>query len=198
MTLLAPHIEAARSAMPFRVTGQVQAVSGLTIEAVDLPLPLGSLCRIHSFGGASSLAEVIGFLSDRTLLMPLSSMAGVARGDRIENLTGAPRMWCSDELIGRVLDGYGAPCDGRGPLRLSHSRRIDGRGVAPMLRRNIHRPISTSIRAIDGLHTCGLGQRMGIFSGPGVGKSTLISSIARNTSADVSVVALVGERGREV
>lgn len=198
MTLLAPQIEAARSAMPFRVTGQVLAVTGLTIEAADLPLPLGSLCRIHSFGGATSTAEVIGFLADRTLLMPLSSTAGVSRGDRIENISSAPRMWCSDELIGRVLNGYGLPWDGKGSLTLSQSRRIDGRGVEPMMRKNIDRPIATSIRAVDGLHTCGMGQRMGIFSGPGVGKSTLISSIAKNTSADISVVALIGERGREV
>src|SRR4029434_11287866 len=85
-----------------------------------------------------------------------------------------------------------------GPLPLSESRRIDGKSVAPLLRTNIREPIATSIRAVDGLHTCGLGQRMGIFSGPGVGKSTLMSSIAKYTSADVSVVALVGERGREV
>ena len=141
MTLLAPQIESAKSAMPFRISGQVQGVSGLTIEATDLPLPLGSVCRIHSFGGASSVAEVIGFMQGRTLLMPLSGTAGVARGDRIENITSSPRMWCSEELIGRVLDGHGRPCDGKGPLRLSHSRRIDGRGVAPMMRKNIDKPI---------------------------------------------------------
>jgi flagellum-specific ATP synthase len=100
--------------------------------------------------------------------------------------------------LGRVINGYGEPIDGKGELVLSQSRRIDGRGVAPLQRCRIDQPIATSIRAIDGLHTCGLGQRMGIFSGPGVGKSTLISTIARHTSAEVSVVALIGERGREV
>ena len=198
MSVLTSQLEAVETSMPFGVVGQVQAVSGMTIEAAGLTLPLGSLCRIHSFGGKTSTAEVIGFDHDRTLLMPLAAMSGVARGDRIENLSAAPRIWCSDQLLGRVLDGFGQPIDGKGPLHLSESRRIDGRGVAPLSRLAIREPISTGVRAIDGLHTCGMGQRMGIFSGPGVGKSTLMSWIAKHTSADVSVVALIGERGREV
>jgi flagellum-specific ATP synthase len=198
VTLLADQLEAVRGAMPLRVVGQVRGLSGLTIEASDLPLPIGAMCRIHSFGGKNTLTEVIGFREGRTLLMALSSPAGVARGDKVENLASAPRIWCSEELIGRVLDGYGRPIDGKAPLRLCQSRRIDGRGVAPLDRKNIDKPVATSIRAIDGLHTCGLGQRMGIFSGPGVGKSMLMSSIAKHTSADISVVALIGERGREV
>jgi FliI/YscN family ATPase len=198
MGYLSAQLDAVETSMPFRVVGAVQAISGLTIEASDLALPLGSMCRIHSFGGRQSSAEVIGFQHDRTLLMPLTSTAGVSRGDRIENTASAPRVWCSEQLLGRVINGFGEPIDGKGKLRLSESRRIDGRGVAPMDRTNIRSPIATSVRAIDGLHTCGLGQRMGIFSGPGVGKSTLLSSIAKNTSADVSVIALIGERGREV
>jgi flagellum-specific ATP synthase len=198
MSVLSAQLDAVDSAMPYGVTGQVAAISGLTIEAVDLALPMGALCRITSLGGKQSTAEVIGFDSDRTLLMALSSIAGVSRGDRIENITAAPRIWCSDQLLGRVLNGFGEPIDGKGELLLSESRRIDGRGVQPLARENIRQPISTSVRAIDGLHTCGLGQRMGIFSGPGVGKSTLMSSIAKYTSADVSVVALIGERAREV
>ncbi len=196
--ILTAQIEAARTAMPFRVVGQVQSVAGLTIEACDLALPLGSLCRIHSFGGVTSTAEVIGFHGERTLLMPLTSTFGVARGDRIENISAAPRIWCSDQLLGRVLNGFGEPIDGKGELSLSESRLIDAKAVAALDRTNIRQPISTSIRAVDGVHTCGLGQRMGIFSGPGVGKSTLMSQIARYTSADISVVALIGERGREV
>src|SRR5687768_3850078 len=132
------------------------------------------MCRISSFGGKQSFAEVIGFQGDRTLLMPLSAPTGVARGDRIENIASAPRVWCSPQLLGRVLNGFGEPIDGKGPLPLSESRRIDGRSVGVLDRSNIRTPIATSVRAIDGLHTCGLGQRMGIFSGPGVGKSTLI------------------------
>jgi FliI/YscN family ATPase len=195
---LAPQLETVHGSMPFRVTGTVQSISGLTVEASGLALPLGSLCRISSFGGRRAAAEVIGFRQNRTLLMPLSSIEGVTRGDRIDNTTSAPRIWCSQQLLGRVLDGFGRPIDGKEPLRLCESRRIDAPAPAAMDRDNIRQPISTSIRSIDGLLTCGLGQRMGIFAGPGVGKSVLISSIAKHTSADVSVVALIGERGREV
>jgi FliI/YscN family ATPase len=198
MAHLDSQLESVESAMPFGIVGAVQSISGLTIEASDLPLPLGSLCRINSFGGRTSTAEVIGFQNDRTLLMPLSHTAGAARGDRIVNLTSAPRIGCSERLLGRVLNGFGKPIDGKGPVNVGETRRIDSPSVLPMDRANIRQAISTSIRAIDGLHTCGLGQRMGIFSGPGVGKSTLLSSIAKNTSADISVIALIGERGREV
>ncbi len=198
MSLLDAQLDAVESAMPFGISGRVQGISGLTIEASDLPVPVGSMCRIDSFGGKTTMAEVIGFAQDHTLLMPLSATSGVSRGDRIESVSAAPRIWCSSQLLGRILNGFGDPIDEKGPLLLSESRRIDGRGVTPLQRENIRKPISTSIRAIDGLHTCGLGQRMGIFSGPGVGKSTLMSSIAKHTSADISVVALIGERGREV
>jgi FliI/YscN family ATPase len=198
MSLLDAQLDAVDSSMPFGVEGQVMAVAGMTIEGVDLTLPLGSLCRIHSFGGKTSMAEVIGFRNDRTVLMPLTNPAGVARGDTIESISSAPRIWCSEQLLGRVLNGFGQPIDGKGALLLSESRRIDHRSPAPMDRQNIRQPIATSVRAIDGLQTCGLGQRMGIFSGPGIGKSTLLSQIARNTSADICVIALIGERGREV
>src|SRR5436309_3423540 len=123
--------------MPFRVVGQVQSVAGLTIEACDLALPLGSLCRIHSFGGVTSTAEVIGFQGERTLLMPLTSTSGVARGDRIENISAAPRIWCSEQLLGRVLNGFGEPIDGKGELSLADSRLIDAKAVAAMDRTNI-------------------------------------------------------------
>jgi flagellum-specific ATP synthase len=196
--LLDAQVEAVGSFVPFRIVGQVLGISGMTIEAGDLPVPIGSMCRIHSFGARTSLAEVIGFASDKTLLMALSPVSGVARGDRIESLSAAPRVWCSEQILGRVINGLGQPIDGKGPLVLSESRAIDAKAVAPMLRTNIREPIATGIKAIDGLHTCGLGQRMGIFSGPGVGKSTLMSSIAKYTSADVSVIGLIGERGREV
>ncbi|MCY2955392.1 MAG: FliI/YscN family ATPase [Planctomycetota bacterium] len=198
MSVLSGQIESVRTSMPYGVVGQVEAISGLTIEAAGLPLPLGALCRIKSLGGQTSLAEVIGFRAEHTLLMALSPPRGVARTDRVENLRTAPQMWCSDALLGRVLNGYGEPIDGKGRLLLCEPRRIDGRGAAPLTRRGIDEPIVTSIRAIDALHTCGMGQRMGIFSGPGVGKSMLIAQIARYSSADVSVIALVGERGREV
>jgi FliI/YscN family ATPase len=198
MSLLSAQLEAVQATMPFRVVGQVLGISGLTIEAGELALPIGALCQIHSFGGKKSQAEVIGFAQDKTLLMPLSPISGVSRGDRIENLSASPRIWCSQQLLGRVLNGFGQPIDGKGPLVLSESRRLDNKAPAPMDRTNIREPIATGLRAIDGLHTCGLGQRMGIFAGPGVGKSVLMSCVSKYTSADVSVIALIGERGREV
>jgi FliI/YscN family ATPase len=199
MSTLAAQLETIESALPYGVAGQVCAISGLTIEASDLPLPVGSLCRIYVGGSTRTVnAEVIGFQGEKTLLMSLANVAGVSRGDRIENITSAPRIWCSDHLLGRVINGLGEAIDGLGPIPRSVSRRIDCRAATPMDRVNIREPIATSIRAIDALHTCGRGQRMGIFSGPGVGKSTLMSQIAKNTDADISVVALIGERGREV
>lgn len=198
MTFLAAQIESAAAAMPFGVRGRIESVSGMTLEAIDLPLAVGSLCHIETLAGRRAPAEVIGFRGDRTLLMPLGSAAGIARGDGVFNLASSPRIWCSDDLLGRVINGFGEPLDGGGAIRGVESRGLDARSPHPLERQVIRQPIATSIRCIDALHTCGLGQRMGIFSGPGVGKSTLMGSIAKNTSADVSVVALIGERGREV
>jgi FliI/YscN family ATPase len=198
LSLLQAHLETVELVNPLGVSGRIEAISGLTIEASGLPLPLGATCQITNASGRRHLAEVIGFQSDRTLLMPLSAMSGVSRGDRVENGGASSRIWCSQHMLGRVLDGFGRPIDQKGPLARCSFRRIEGRGVAPLSRENIREPLATGVRAIDALLTCGYGQRMGIFSGPGVGKSTLVASIARNTSADVSVIALIGERGREV
>ena len=191
---LQPQIDAVSEMQPYGVRGSVQAVGGLTVEAADLGLPVGSLCRI----GGRALAEVIGFQERRTLLMPLDATAGISRGDQVENVGSIGSVGCCDQMLGRVLNGLGRPIDGKGPLPLAAPRSLDANAVRCMERTHIDKPIATSIRAIDGLHTCGLGQRMGIFSGPGVGKSSLMAQIAKHTSADVSVVGLIGERGREV
>jgi FliI/YscN family ATPase len=116
----------------------------------------------------------------------------------VRNETTSPTIHCSNRMLGRVLNGLGEPIDGKPPLPMGQLRPLDARAVEAMRRRNIDAPIATSVRCVDALHTCGLGQRMGIFSGPGVGKTMLMAQIARNTSAEVSVVALIGERGREV
>jgi flagellum-specific ATP synthase len=198
MSCLDAQIAAVEESLPYGVRGTVVSLGGLTIEASDLALPVGSICRIASANGKFTTAEVIGFLHDRTLLMALDSTAGVARGDRVENITAAPSIGCCRQMLGRVLDGLGKPIDGKGPLPLADPRRLDAPAVASMRRELIDKPIATSIRCIDALLTCGLGQRMGIFSGPGVGKSVLLGQIAKHTGADVSVVGLIGERGREV
>jgi flagellum-specific ATP synthase len=194
----AAQLAAVDTASPVRVVGRVEGMSGLTIEAAGLSLPVGSMCRLINSASQSSLAEVIGFRGERTILMPLTDNAPIAPGDLVENLTLTPLVQCSNHLLGRVLNGLGEPTDEKGPLPLGDSRRLDSRGTPALQRPIIREPIATGIRGIDGLLTCGRGQRMAIFSGPGIGKSTLLSSIARNTDADVSVVALIGERGREV
>jgi FliI/YscN family ATPase len=130
--------------------------------------------------------------------MSLTEVAGVASGDPIENSLGSPSVRCGPNLLGRVINGFGEPIDGKGPIRLTAARPLEGEPVGPLERALVRQPISTGVRAIDGLLTCGLGQRMGIFAGPGVGKSMLLSGISKHTSADVSVIALLGERGREV
>ena len=137
------------------------------VQMCDGNPPPGKLDLFAVEGGTAAMTYIFHSLVVNKVL---------SRGDRIENLAAAPQIWCSDQLLGRVINGYGQPIDGGEPLRLCEARRIDGRGVTPLERRNIDAPIATSIRSIDGLHTCGLGQRMGIFSGPGVGKSTFIES----------------------
>ncbi|HEX8525228.1 MAG TPA: FliI/YscN family ATPase [Tepidisphaeraceae bacterium] len=198
MRPLAPQLAAVETSTPMRVVGRVQAMTGLTIEAAGVALPTGSLCQIKDSASRTTLAEVIGFRGEHAILMPLCPSAAIAPGDLVENLTLAPLVQCSKQLLGRVLDGFGKPVDGKGSLPLGDARRLDSKGTPALQRQTIRTPISTGIRGVDALLTCGIGQRMGIFSGPGIGKSTLLSSIARNTSADVSVVALIGERGREV
>lgn len=197
-TPFAAQLRALDQVMPLRVVGRVTGVAGLAIEASDLSLPIGTLCQIRLLGGSGCQAQVIGFDRNRTILMPLSDIAGVAAGDHVENSRGSGRIACGPRLLGRVIDGFGRPIDGLGPIDGGTSRSIEAEPQAAMERGLVREPVSTGVRAIDGLLTCGQGQRMGIFSGPGVGKSSLLAWICRHTSADVSVIALVGERGREV
>src|SRR4051812_16764678 len=125
MKHLHAQLDAVESAMPLAVSGRVQGISGLTIEAADLPLPMGSTCKITSHAGRTCLAEVIGFQSERTLLMPLGALGGVSRGDAIDSVSTAQRVCCSPALLGRVLDGFGRPIDGKGGLPSGAFRRID-------------------------------------------------------------------------
>jgi FliI/YscN family ATPase len=191
-------VDGIAGAVSVGVTGQVRRMTGLTVEAANLPLPVGNLCRINTAAGRMIDAEVIGFTETGTLLMPLAEARGISRGDRVSNVAGGPRIPTGTGLLGRVIDGAGRPIDNLGPLPRGKLRRLDGRRPDPLERRLIRQPISTGTRCIDALMTCGQGQRLGLFAGPGVGKSTLMASIAKQTSADVSVIALIGERGREV
>ncbi len=181
-----------------RYSGCVVQVVGLTIEALGLDCEIGEVCEIQTNGTSRLLSEVVGFRDQRTLLMPLGEMQGIQPGSPIVPLRTVFRIPVGEALLGRVLDGLGNPIDGLGSLECKQTIPTYNYAPHPLHRQPITQPLITGIRAIDGLLTCGKGQRMGIFSGSGVGKSTLLGTIARNSQSDVSVIALVGERGREV
>jgi flagellum-specific ATP synthase len=184
--------------MPAAITGRVVRTVGMTAAAAGLPAPVGAVVQIERQGAAPILGEVIGFHENLTLVYPLSGISGVCRGNRVRLVRTCRRLAVGDELLGRVIDAQGQPID-RGPLPVLPARTpLDRPPPAATSRPRIDTPISTGIRAIDGLLTCGQGQRMGIFSGSGVGKSVSLGMMARYTSADVIVIALIGERGREV
>lgn len=184
---------------PLRVNGRVTQVIGLTVESQGPDCKIGDVCELYThFGAEPLLAEVVGFRDYRVLLMPLGDLGAIGPGCDVVN-TGEPlTIHVGDALRGRVLDGLGKPMDGL-PLPAGlHKYSTSNPPINPLLRARIREPLSTGVRAIDGLLTVGKGQRVGIFAGSGVGKSTLLGMIARNTSADINVIALIGERGREV
>ena len=197
MSRLDTYRQALWAVQPVGITGQVSAVRGLTASVADFPAPVGAACRIVR-GGRSVEARVIGFVNDEALVMPLGQMTGIARGDRVVCTCTEPTVWVGEPMLGRVLDGSGRPVDGRGGVHVDARRPIWPEPVAPMQRRRVTQPLATGIRCIDAMLTVGRGQRMGIFSGSGLGKSVLMGMISRGTAADVTVIALIGERGREV
>ncbi len=179
--------------------GRVNRVVGLVIEATGLNVGVGELCRIQSLTDDHTLlAEVAGFHERGVLLLPLGEIGGVHPGSSVEPLGRSFGVDVGPGLLGRVVDGLGRPIDGGGPVGPLTRVPLAAEPPNPLDRREISDPIETGIRAIDGMTTIGRGQRVGIFSGSGVGKSTLLGMIARYTSADVNVIALLGERGREV
>ncbi len=182
-----------------KVHGRVAEVVGLLIESIGPRSAIGDICQILPPGNeASQLVEVVGFRGDRVLSMALGEMQGISPGSDIVSTGEQLSVEVCDGLLSRILDGLGKPMDGRGPIPPGIKRSIYAPPPNPLERTRIQKAISTGIRVIDALITLGNGQRMGIFAGSGVGKSTLLGMIARNTSADVNVIALVGERGREV
>jgi len=184
--------------MPTALTGSVARTVGTTVSAAGFPAPVGALAEIQRQSGPPLPAEVIGFRDDLTILYPLSDLGGVRRGNRIRLVRTTRRLRVGAELLGRVIDAYGNVVDGRPRPALTDRVALDRPPPEPCSRPRIDEPLPTGIRAIDGLLTCGKGQRMGVFSGSGVGKSVLLGMMARYTAADVIVIALVGERGREV
>lgn len=185
--------------MTARVAARVRRIVGLVVETTAMPIPLGSTCVIHAgISGERIEAEVVGFREGVMLLIPLGEMRGVSPGDRVECETTEQTVPVGTHLLGRVLDGMGRPMDGKGPLHATATRPVYASPPDPVMRPRIDDVLPTGIRAIDGFLTLGRGQRIGLFSGTGVGKSVLLGMMARFTAADVSVIALVGERGREV
>lgn len=199
MSLLSPYLSKVARFDPIRVEGKVAQVIGLVVESFGPQASLGELCEIRLGGGRPPLsAEVVGFKDDRILLMPLGSLEGVKPGSPVIASGETLGVRVGPELLGRVLDGLGNPIDGLGPLRCSGRAPLDATPPNPLTRARIRSVLPLGVRAMDGLLTCGEGQRIGIFAGSGVGKSTLLGMIARNAQADLNVIALIGERGREV
>jgi flagellum-specific ATP synthase len=184
--------------LPVGLTGSIVRTEGLVAAAGGFPAPVGALARIQRQAAGDVEAEVIGFRDGHTLLYPLGDMAGVRPGSRVTLHRTSRMLGVGDELLGRVIDSRGQWLDNL-PQPLLTERVPLTRKPPPALNRpRVHTPLSTGVRAIDGLLTCGIGQRLGIFAGSGVGKSVLLGMMARYTSADVNVIGLIGERGREV
>jgi len=182
----------------FGVSGRVTRVIGQVVEATSLPVVVGEVCRIARDPRGALLAHAVGFHDRGILLMPLGEIEGIHPGAVVTPLGREFHARVGENLVGRVLDGLGRPIDNRGPISSTTRRPLTSRRPSPLERSPIRSPLGTGVRAIDGLITLGQGQRMGIMSGSGVGKSVLFGMIARNTNADVNVIALLGERGREV
>ena len=177
--------------------GKVSKVIGLTVEVEGIKAFVGELCIIHNNMGAEIQCEVVGFKEDCVILMPLGELVGVSPGCKVIGKGVPLNVRCSDELLGKILDGLGHPIDGEAILD-GENYILSNVPPDPMKRPRITNIMPTGVRAIDGFLTCGEGQRIGIFAGSGVGKSTTLGMMARTAEADVNVIALIGERGREV
>lgn len=182
---------------PISARGLVSRISGLLVEADGPRASVGKYCHIMASNSKAIPAEVAGFRGTKTLLMPLGELEGVAPGDKVIPQDETLNVKVGPELLGRILDGLGQPLDGR-PLNTDQSYPLHNKPPSALFRPRIREPLNVGVRGIDGLLTMGRGQRMGIFAGSGVGKSTLLGMMARNSEADVNVIALVGERGREL
>jgi flagellum-specific ATP synthase len=194
---LSSYFERLEGFAPGRRTGTIVEAVGLTVEVAGLGGSVGEVVTVPSALGDVP-AEIVGFRGSRALLMPLGDMAGVRAGSEVESLGRPLTVAVGPALLGRVLDGLGRPMDGKGPLSGKNCIVAGGAAPDPLGRVPVEQPFPTGVRAIDGLLTCGRGQRIGIFAGSGVGKSTTLGMIARHAAADVNVICLVGERGREV
>lgn len=181
------------------VKGKIDKIVGMIIESTGPSADIGTVCKIYNSKNTAYIqAEIVGFRDNKVLLMPYEDLNGISKGSVVESTGESLRVPVGEQLIGRVIDGFGKPIDGKGDINTEKKYPVQNNPSNPFLRPQIDERITMGVKAIDSLLTCGKGQRMGIFSGSGVGKSTLMGMIARNIEADVNVIALVGERGREV
>jgi len=197
VTVLTPELQTIESIQPMRISGKVAAMKGLTVLVDDLPLPAGSLVSIRG-SSEESLGEVVGFSKEHAIVMLLGRAVGIRVGDRVFSERIAQTAPAGDRMLGRVVDGLGRPIDNAGPILQTAYKPLIPSPIVATSRRRITEPLLTGVRVIDLMTTLGRGQRIGVFAGPGVGKSTLLGTIAKSSSADVNVIALIGERGREV
>ena len=187
------------NAEPYSLTGKIENIVGMSIEASGGRAAVGDICRIYNGdSGGQVTAEVVGFKNDHILLMPYSDMSGISAGNFVRNTGAQLTLQVGEFLRGRIINALGQPIDGKGPFEGGSPYCVGGNYINPLQRPPIRERIQFGVKAIDGMITIGKGQRIGIFAGSGVGKSTLMGMIAKNVTADINVIALVGERGREV
>ncbi len=196
--LLADSVKMVDEVVLLGIRGEVYDVQGVAIRVIDLPVPVGGMVRIHATHGEDVLGEVVGFAKEMCLVLPLGEMRGIAQGDHVEVISYRQYVRVGDELVGRVINAVGEPLDGKGEIKNLGMRALYPGSLDPMTRPVIDEPLGVGVKAIDAIMSVGKGQRLGIFAGPGVGKSTLLGTMVKHTQADLSIIALVGERGREV
>lgn len=192
-------IKAVEELNPIKVNGRITRVVGLVMEGLGPGASVGEFCHVYPKDGIEPIqCEVVGFSDDKIFLMPLGEVRGIGPGSKIVAKRTNAAVGVGRGLLGRTLDGLGNPIDGLGPIEIENHYPLYRQPLNPLGRKRIEKPLNVGIRAINGLLTVGKGQRIGIFAGSGVGKSVLLGMMARNTEAEVNVIALVGERGREV
>ncbi len=190
--------EALRSCQPIKMEGKIVKVAGIVAQANGPGMSIGSLCSIKNSSGQSMQAEVIGFNDKRVIVMPFGEMRGIEPGSRIVDVNKNPSIKVGEAYLSRIVDGLGNPIDGKGSIQAKDDYPIYGNVINPLKREIINDVVDVGVRSINAMHTLGKGQRIAIMSGSGVGKSVLMGMIARHAVADVIVIALIGERGREV
>jgi len=190
--------EAIRSCQPIKMEGKIVKVAGIVAQANGPGMSIGSLCSIRNGSGQNMQAEVIGFNDKRVIVMPFGEMRGIEPGSRIVDINKRPAIKVGEAYLSRVVDGLGHPIDGKGSIQANADYPIYGNVINPLKREIINEVIDVGVCSVNAMHTLGKGQRIAIMAGSGVGKSVLMGMIARHTAADVIVIALIGERGREV